>query len=447
MRENVLCAAIVACMQILAWHRRNLIKFNSFPRFLWTRFWDDQCFEAAGALAYTTMLAMVPLGAVSLSIISAFPQFQTVKAQLLEFIFTQFVPSAGTSIMQYIEPLFDRASSLTIPGVIALMVSAVLMMNSIETTFNRIWRSPTARPPMARFVVFWAALTLGPLLLAASLAMTGYARTLPMLQKAATQADELGATSWVLGFVPVLIEFIAFTLSYAIVPHREVRWRHAAAGGLVATLFFEIAKRGFVWYVAAFPATRQIYDALSLLPVFILWLYVLWLIALLGASFAASLAAYRFERDQPPVPPDEWLPLALRVLGQLKLAQQRGDGMSSADLKERIVNLTDDLLQRFLADFDALKLVQRTELGRWVLARDLTSVSLLELYRTGHYPLPTRAPEPALGELWEPILRKQLSRLAEQNHLALNQPLSVFFSLLKVAAAEPRPEVAKPSSD
>ena len=139
------------------------------------------------------------------------------------------------------------------------------------------------------------------------------------------------------------------------------------------------------------------------------------------------------------MPPDEWLPLALRVLGQLKQAQQRGDGMSSSDLKERIANLTDDLLQRFLSDFDALKLVQRTELGRWVLARDLTSVSLLELYRTGHYPLPTRAPEPALGESWEPTLRKHLTRLAEQNHLALNQPLSLFFSLTKVPNIIPKP--------
>ena len=158
---------------------------------------------------------------------------------------------------------------------------------------------------------------------------------------------------------------------------------------------------------------------------------MLWLIALLGASFAASLAAYRFEKDQPPVPPDEWLPLALRVLGHLKQAQLRGDGMDSSDLKERIANLTDDLLQRFLTDFDALKLVQRTELGRWVLARDLNSTSLVELYRTGNYTLPTRAPEPTLGAPWEVILRKQLTRLAEQNYLALNQPLSVFFSPVK----------------
>jgi membrane protein len=157
-------------------------RLHSFPRFLWNRFWDDQCFEAAGALAYTSLLALVPLGAVSLSIISAFPQFQAAKEQLLDFLFTQFVPSAGTAVKQYVEPLFTRASALTIPGVIALMLSAVLMMNSIEQSFNRIWRVPTARPPLQRFVVFWATLTLGPLLLAASLVISGYLKTQFLLQ-------------------------------------------------------------------------------------------------------------------------------------------------------------------------------------------------------------------------------------------------------------------------
>ncbi len=403
-------------------------KLHSFPRFLWHRFWDDQCFEAAGALAYTTLLALVPLGAVSLSIISAFPQFQQVKAQLLEFLFTQFVPTAGGAIRSYIEPFFDRASSLTIPGVIALMVSAVLMMNSIEAAFNRIWRVPTPRPPLARFVVFWAALTLGPLLLSASLAISGYARTLPFLQQAEAQARQMSGLDF-LDFAPFLFALIAFTLSYVIVPHREVRWRHAFAGGLLATLLFEAAKKGFVWYVEAFPATKQIYDALSLLPIFILWLYVLWLIVLFGASFASTLAAYRFEHDQPPVAPDQWLHLALKVLGQLKQAQIRGEGMSSLDLKSRITDLTDDLLQRFLADFDALKLVTRTEMGRWVLTRDLASIHLVELYRTGHYALPTRLPEPEVGEAWEQTLRKQLGKLAESNQGMLTQPLSSFFAI------------------
>jgi membrane protein len=413
-------------MQSLAWHSQKLKKFHSFPRFLWNRFWDDQCFEAAGALAYTTVLAMVPLGAVSLSIISAFPQFQSAKAQLLEFLFTQFVPSAGSAIMQYVEPLFGRAQALTIPGVIALMVSAVLMMNSIESTFNRIWRVPIPRPPLARFVVFWTALTLGPLLLAASLVVSGYARSLPLLQQAAHQTEGLGI-SW-LGIAPVAFAFFAFTLSYVIVPHCTVRWRHALLGGMVATILFDLAKRVFVWYVATFPATKQIYDALSLLPLFLLWLYVLWLIVLLGASLASSLAAYRFEHDKPPVLPEEWLPLALRVLGQLKSAQLRGGGLTSSDLKERVANLTDDLLQRFLADFDALKLVSRSELGTWVLSRDLSAITLLELYRTGHYPLPTHAPEPILGEAWELQLRKQLSKLAEQNSVILAQPIAGFYA-------------------
>lgn len=417
-----------------------IAQIKKFPRFLWLRFWDDHCFEAAGALAYTTMLALVPLGAVSLSIISAFPQFQMVKTQLLEFIFTQFVPSTGHAVKEYIEPLFTRASALTIPGIIALMVSAVLMMNSIEDAFNRIWRAPTPRPPLARFVVFWAALTLGPLLLAASLAVSGYLRTLPFLAESTSVELQNG----ILHYLPWIIEFIAFSLSYLIVPHREVRWRHAISGGLLATVLFEFAKLGFVWYLETFPATEQIYDALSLLPIFILWLYILWLIVLLGASFAASLAAYRFEEDSKPVPPDQFLPLALRVLGHLKQAQVRGEGLASADFKQRITGLTDDLLQRFLGDFDQLKLVQRTELGRWVLVRDLSQVFLLDLYRTGHYPLPTRTPERTLGEPWEGLMVKQLAKLADGTYNTLSQSLASFFSAARLTVV---PELAATRSD
>jgi membrane protein len=401
-----------------------------FYQFLWKRFWDDQCFEAAAALAYTTLLALVPLGAVSLSIMAAFPKFQAAKQALLEFLFTQFVPSTGTSLQSYVEPLFARASALTVPGVIALMVSAVLMMNSIEAAFNRIWRAPTERPPLQRFVVFWAALTLGPMLLGASLVLSGYVRSLPFFHGADAERRFLSA-------LPAITAFIGFTLSYLIVPHRRVRWRHALAGGLLATLLFECAKRGFAWYVAAFPATKQIYDALSLLPIFLLWLYIVWLIALLGASFASTLGAFRFEKDAPVVPPQAWLLFALRVLGQLRGAQLRGEGMENQDLKARIPGLTDDLLQRFLSDFDRLKMVTRTELGHWVLIRDLSSVTLLDLYRTGHYPLPTDAPERVIGEPWERTLIQKLSGLSDDTHRVLLQPIAAFFAAAPAAIKTP----------
>jgi membrane protein len=408
---------------------RQLKRLQSFPRFVWNRFWDDQCFEAAGALAYTTVLALVPLGAVSLSIISAFPQFQAVKEQLLEFLFTQFVPSAGLKLKEYVEPLFTRASALTVPGVIALMLSAVLMMNSIEAAFNRIWRTPTARPPIQRFVVFWSTLTLGPLLIAASLVVSGYIKAMPFFRG----AEDIGGV--LLKLAPAAIAFLAFTLSYIIVPHHNVRWRHAMLGGLMATILFDLAKRTFVWYVSAFPATQQIYDALSLLPIFLLWVYVVWVIVLLCASLVSSLAAYRFELDQPPVAADQWLQYALRVLGHLKSAQSRGEGLSSNDLRQRIHGLTDDLLQHLLEDFVQIKLVSRTEFDTWILSRDLSSVSLLDVYRTGHYPLPTSTPERVTGEPWEVNLQKELARFADQSHQLLQIPLAQFFRPNGISAA------------
>lgn len=388
----------------------------AFMRFLWHRFWDDQCFEAAGALAYTTLFALVPLGAVGLALISAFDAFEAVKSRALQFVFEQLVPSAGSEVLTQFNSFFEKAAQLSVPGILALIVSAVLMMNSIEDAFNRIWRVPTKRPPLARFVVFWTALTLGPLLIAASLAISAYLLSLPFISRT---AESLGLSSLLLRFLPFFITLVAFTSSYLIVPHRGVRFRHAIAGGAVAAVLFELAKRIFAWYLATFPATREIYGGLSAIPIFILWIWLLWLIVLLGASFASSLGAFRFDEEEKPVKPEEILPMALKVLGQLRQSQTAGRGMIIAHIKQRVPGLTEELLSVFLRDFDALKLVQRTELGEWVLVRDLNTVTLLDLYRTGHYPLPTTLPELAVAQPWEQCIVRTSAKLSQQTQVAL----------------------------
>lgn len=388
----------------------------AFMRFLWHRFWDDQCFEAAGALAYTTLFALVPLGAVGLALISAFDAFEAVKSRALQFVFEQLVPSAGAEVMSQFNSFFEKAAQLSVPGILALIVSAVLMMNSIEDAFNRIWRVPTKRPPLARFVVFWTALTLGPLLIAASLAISAYLLSLPFISRT---AETLGLSQILLRFLPFLITLFAFTSSYLIVPHRSVRFRHALAGGALAAVLFELAKRIFAWYLATFPATREIYGGLSAIPIFILWIWLLWLIVLLGASFASSLGAFRFDDEEKPVKPEEILPMALKVIGQLRQAQSVGRGMITTMLKERVPGLTEELLSVFLRDFNALKLVQRTELGEWVLVRDLSTVTLLDLYRTGHYPLPTTLPELAVAQPWEQCIVRTSAKLSQQTQVAL----------------------------
>lgn len=388
----------------------------AFMRFLWHRFWDDQCFEAAGALAYTTLFALVPLGAVGLALISAFDAFEAVKSRALQFVFEQLVPSAGSEVLTQFNSFFEKAAQLSVPGILALIVSAVLMMNSIEDAFNRIWRVPTKRPPLARFVVFWTALTLGPLLIAASLAISAYLLSLPFISRT---AETLGLSALLLRFLPFFITLFAFTSSYMIVPHRGVRFRHALAGGAVAAVLFELAKRIFAWYLATFPATREIYGGLSAIPIFILWIWLLWLIVLLGASFASSLGAFRFEDEEKPVKPEEILPMALKVLGQLRQAQNVGRGMITLHLKQRVPGLTEELLSVFLRDFDALKLVQRTELGEWVLVRDLNTVTLLDLYRMGHYPLPTTLPELTVAQPWEQCIVRTSAKLSQQTQVSL----------------------------
>lgn len=388
----------------------------AFARFLWQRFWDDNCFEAAGALAYTTLFALVPLGAVGLAVLSAFDAFETVKSRALEFVFSQFIPSAGHEVLEQLNSFFEKASQLSAPGILALIVSAILMMNSIEDAFNRIWRVPVRRKPLARFVVFWTALTLGPLLIAASLAISAYVLSLPFIS---ATAEEFGLSERLLAILPGMITLVGFTLSYLIVPNRSVRLRHAIVAGLLATVLFEVAKRLFALYLKTFPATQEIYGGLSSIPIFILWLYILWLIALLGASFASTLGAFRFEARSKPVLPEEILPMALKVLGQLKQAQLHGQGLSTGDLKQRVDGLTDELLSGFLSDFDQLRLTTRSEFGTWMLARDLHAVTLLDLYRTGHYPLPTKNPGLKVAMPWEQALSKSTAKLSQQTCEAL----------------------------
>ncbi|MCU0753752.1 MAG: YihY family inner membrane protein [Xanthomonadales bacterium] len=395
--------------------------FGRFLRLVWQRFVDDRCLEAAGSLALTSLFAVVPLGAVSLALISAFPQFEVAKERILGFAIEQLVPTAAQEVGIKLREFFNAASQLTATSIVALVISAILLMDSIEGAFNRIWHVPTARPPLARFVVFWTALTLGPLALAASLAISTYLFSLPLVQQSTIGLEIdplLEQTTLVLA--PVAIELIAFTLLFWIVPNRSVRLSHALVGGLLAALSTEAAKRVFAWYLREFPATQQIYGALAAIPFFILWIYILWVIVLVCAEIAAGLASFRLDEGVRVVQPGERLPLLLRLLAQLRAGQREGYALSAHELKSRIPGLTDEFLQEALADLARLKVAQRTELGDWVLVRDLNTITLLPIYESGHYPLPAGA---ACHQTDSEALRRTLERLRTGTNTMICQPL------------------------
>lgn len=349
---------------------------RAFGLFLWHRFLDDRCFESAGALAYASVFALVPLTAALFGVVSAVPAFEDWLNTLTRFVFANFVPAAARAVEQYLLDFAGSARGLTSIGGAVLLGTALLTMKAVEDTFNRIWRVRTPRPGLARFLVYWTVLTLGPLMVLGGLALSSYFISLPLVSHT---AEEIGFGGRLLRLAPTAIELLGFTLAYLVLPHRTVKFRHAFAGGVLATVLFELAKFGFALYLTN-ASYREIYGAVAVLPILLIWIYVSWVVVLLGASIAASLSAFRFQPAALRLPEGYEMYGLLRVIGRFEEAQLRGRTLHSEELLDQEPCLTDGLLQEFLGDLARMGVVRRAEDGGWMLARDLGRVSLDDLY-------------------------------------------------------------------
>jgi len=348
---------------------------------VWMHFREDRCFEEAASLGYTSLLSMVPLLAVIFGIVSAFPVFSEWSNRLQEFIFDNFLPDTGQQIVPYINGFLDSVSSLTLPGTLVLIVTALLLMVRIEVAFNRVWRVDRNRTLTNRIVMYWAALTLGPLLIAAAVALS---------------AQQLFGESGYLGFLPsglanlwvFLLYWLVFALFFVLVPNRSVKIRYAAIGALLSAVLFSLAKAGFVAYVSN-TSYKVIYGALATVPIFLFWLYLVWVIVLLGASLAASLTTFsdfsRYESDWP----DRWeFQLVYRLVGHLGDAQARGEALSREQLMDLEPQASELQIVRLMSQLREENIATRDEDGDWVLTRDLDTLTLGELYLRGDFYLP-----------------------------------------------------------
>ncbi|HEU4662923.1 MAG TPA: YihY family inner membrane protein [Dokdonella sp.] len=394
----------------------------AFLEFTWRRFLEDRCLQTAGALAFTTVFALVPLTAAVLGVLAAFPGFAGWREQVTRWVFENFVPAAGSTVQGYLTQFADNASQATAVGVLVLLFSAVSLMMSIEDAFNRIWRVQVARRAGARFIVYWTALTLGPLLLVAALAISSYAFALPFIDAAEAQ---FSIKARVLAVLPFLLVWSALVAAYVVIPNRGVRIRHALFGALLATTLFELAKRGFALYATRYASYQQVYGALAMVPIFIFWIYLSWAIVLFGASITASLNAFDYRPAAQRLPHGHELTGLLRVLGHFVQAQRDGRGLHSAQLSALEPFLTDDLLQRYLGDLHRVGVIRRGELGEWVVVRDLERVQLLDLVDAGGYRVPLD--EAAVDGLATPAVAL-IARLGARLRDALAVPLAALFA-------------------
>lgn len=305
--------------------RLPLHDMRTLARFAWHRLEEERLPEVAGSLTFTTVLALVPVLTVVLAVFTAFPIFNTFRATLEAYFVQTLMPGTiADTILENVNQFARQARRLSAFGAVGLIVTTLITMLTIDGAFNHIWRVKRPRPLLQRMTVYWTIVTFGPLLVGVSVTLT---------------SDLVTATGGWLPEVPILGTIIytvlsvlftgaAFALLYMVVPNRYVHWRDAAWGGLLAAIAFEAAKAVFVVFITGFPSYTVIYGALAALPIFLLWVYVSWLIALVGAVMAAALPVVKHERWWHVAQPGSAFIDAMAVLKILVAA--RNEGSSAA---------------------------------------------------------------------------------------------------------------------
>ncbi len=360
-----------------------LARFWGFLALVYGRFMRHEAPQNAAALTYTSLLSLVPLMTVTLAIFSAFPVADRVYEIVQDFVFKNFVPASSALLQQYLSDFSAKASRLTGPGSAFLLVVALMMMANIDRALNAIWEVKAERSFARKFLIYWAVLSLGPVLIGASVFVTSYIISLPILSEAAST----GAGRQLLGLTPVVASAVAFTMMYLVVPNRRVHLAHAVVGGIFAAVLFEVAKRGFGFYITQFPTYEAIYGALASIPIFLVWLYLSWIVVLLGAEVTHCLSIYRWSAE------DQGrcrvgMGDAIAVLLALDEAAGKGLAPSTVELAALKHRWMEPQLEDLLAGLKAAHWVHITDDGGWALARRLSDSTLADLYAGREFDLP-----------------------------------------------------------
>ena len=338
---------------------------------MWRAFFEHDCMAAAGALTYTTLFAVVPLMTVTYIIFSLMPEYADVGDQIQQFVFNNFVPGSSDVVREKLTEFAERARDLTAVGLFILFATTFMLLITIEKSFNTIWHVPEPRKGMQRFLLYWGVLSLGPISIIAGIISSVYLMSLPLV----SDLDAFGLRETLLGYFPVLVSIGGFTLIYYAVPNCHVAFRHALAGGVVTTLVFQAALKLFAIMSKGF-SYDAIYGTFAALPVFLLWLYFVWVIVLCGAIFVRSLSLSRQDKaGREPL-----MIKATRVLRLLHDAHLEGASITDRDIAAHVVMDQDerDKIFRVLQD---LRVLGQADDERWVLGRNLKAISLWDLYQ------------------------------------------------------------------
>ena len=352
-------------------------KAYSLIGYVGRRFTRDSCASVASSLSYTSLLALVPMMAIGLAMFAAFPAFGNMRDTLLRALIENAAPSLAVMVEEHLQVFIRNAGETTGVGILGLAVTALLLINTIQTAFDRIWGGGRGFK-IQRFPVYWALITLGPILFGVAFSISSYAFAI-------AQSSGYTGTSTAVriyaGLAPFILEAVGFLLFYRLIPTRPVRWSDAAIGAVVAAGMFEVLKRAFGIYLGFLGSYQTLYGALATLPIFLIWMYLGWLVVLIGAEITASLPEWRSGRRDPDERPrrGDMMGLALGALSALRSIQATATGGEKIDYLSRQLGAEIGKLTHVMDMLRGARFVVRSDNNRWVLARDLNEATLNDL--------------------------------------------------------------------
>ena len=374
-------------------------------RTLRQRFREDRLGISASSLTFTTLIALVPLLTVMLALFSAFPMFAKFQGALQQYFLQSLVPDGiAKPVLGTLNQFAAKANRLGSAGLVFLLFSALALMLTIDRTLNGIWRVRKPRPIAQRVLMYWAAITLGPLLLGISLTGSSYALT---ASRGFVEAMP-GGLALALDTVEFALTWLVPSALFRYVPHTDVRWRHALAGGLFVAVGLELAKRLLAWYVAAMPGISVVYGAFATLPILLLWIYLSWLIVLFGAVIAAYAPSLQMHLVRHGDLPGQRFALTLALLRELRRARgdaphgltiaqiaasQRADPLQVEPLMELLLQLgwvgrlDDATAKRHVLLCDAATTAAEPLIDRLLLARDARTAAFRQRAAIGRMTL------------------------------------------------------------
>ncbi len=336
------------------------------------RFREDRLGLTASSLTFTTTIAMVPLLTVALAVFTAFPIFAKFEDVLQKWLIQSLVPdNIARQVLGSLNHFAGQASKLGAAGLAALAGSALALIFTIDRTLNNIWRVRNKRPLGQRVLIYWAAMTLGPVVLGASLTMTSYALS-----------ESKGLVSVLPGGLSFLLDVLQFTLvtggmaaMFHYVPNTAVRWGHAWMGGLLVSTCMEVAKKMLALYLSKVPTYSVMYGAFATVPILLVWIYMAWVIVLLGAALTAYVPSLLAGIPRRRSGPGWQFQLALEVLRLLHKARQepaKGETLAGMCVALQVEAQRLEPVIEALTALDWIGCLNDTheDAGRWVLLAD-----------------------------------------------------------------------------